>query len=57
MEQMKPIMDPVMVEEGMREGERTLCVIEGVVVVPLLLLVLLLLLLLLLSSMRKAHRK
>lgn len=54
---MKPIMDPVMVEEGMREGERTLCVIEGVVVVPLLLLVLLLLLLLLLSSMRKAHRK
>ena len=49
MEQMKPIMDPVMVEEGMREGERTLCVIEGVVVVPLLLL--------LPSSMRKAHRK
>lgn len=48
---MKPIMDPVMVEEGMREGERTLCVIEGVVVVPLLLL------LLLPSSMRKAHRK
>ena len=45
---MKPIMDPVMVEEGMREGERTLCVIEGVVVVPLLLLP---------SSMRKAHRK
>lgn len=50
---MKPIMDPVMVEEGMREGERTLCVIEGVVVVPLLLLILLLLP----SSMRKAHRK